>query len=302
MSESLALAWQTNFGGGRHSQEINSIHARCSHLWHVASLHFISSEGKGEGDAVKGGPGKLYKYSVAYVAQKRPRLVMYENVARLARVARYKKVLKKITSKLKHLGYSTTARIINTANWGVPQTRNRIYMVAIWKDAQRCKFQWPRDIPLKYTMADVMEPLNNKTDKPWCIPGKTSASSKMTVKQRLRSCALVKKAMAAEKKWRRAKKAGDCSMPAFVGIDCSMRYCRWSSQVMHTLTATRGRAGGPWCCARSRRMTLNELGWAQGLAPTDIPFDNLGISHSQAGGMLGNGMSLNVVERTLANV
>ena len=46
-------------------------------------------------------------------------------------------------------------------------------------------------------------------------------------------------------------------------------------------------------------MDIEELCWVQGIDSADMQFKEAGVSDSQAGGMLGNSMSRNVVERIL---
>ena len=88
--------------------------------------------------------------------------------------------------------------------------------------------------------------------------------------------------------------------PVFCDIDCTANYKRVSSRVMHTLTLARGMAGGPWVVPRGRRTDLEELCWVQGLNPgKDIDFAAAGVSDRQAGRMLGNAMSMDIVERLL---
>ena len=53
----------------------------------------FSSEGKREGTRDPAGTGKLCQHSLKYIKHKHPRLVIYENVANVARQSRFKKVM-----------------------------------------------------------------------------------------------------------------------------------------------------------------------------------------------------------------
>ena len=46
-------------------------------------------------------------------------------------------------------------------------------------------------------------------------------------------------------------------------------------------------------------MDIEDVCWVQGIDSADMQFKAAGVSDSLAGGMLGNSMSLNVVERIL---
>ena len=107
----------------------------------------FSSEGQKKGTECH--TGRLWKYSLRYIKYKKPSLVIYENVKRVATVRKYKEgVLKHISKHLICLGYKVHCKIINTMLHGVPQDRKRVYMVAIQKNVQRHNFEWPTEIPL----------------------------------------------------------------------------------------------------------------------------------------------------------
>ncbi len=93
-----------------------------------------------------------------------------------------------------------------------------------------------------------------------------------------------------------------------VESDSSPNRLTWSSgTVLHTLTATRGQAGGPLVVNRGRRMDCDELSWTLGVDfANDIqPSGLVGksktscISERQWGHALGNANSLGVAERFL---
>lgn len=61
-----------------------------------------------------------------FVRSMRPKAVMLENVPRLAKNRRFKK----LRSELQKLGYKVNYSILNAANYGVPQRRRRLILVA----------------------------------------------------------------------------------------------------------------------------------------------------------------------------
>ena len=146
-------------------------------------------------------------------------------------------------------------------------------------------------------MGKVLKPYGKATDFSFGQPGSTAGTQHFSVKQKLRCSMLAKRAITTAQA---GGKRLTIDTPLFADIDCSARYFKASGRVLHTFIATRGRAGGPWICARGRRTDVyEELPWVQGFHPRQLDFEGAGITRSQAGGMLGNAMSLNVVERLL---
>lgn len=86
---------------------------------------------------------------------KKPRVIVLENVRTLRThdKGRTFKVIKKILEK--DLGYKVFDTILNTADYGIPQTRNRTYIVCFAdEDAE---FTFPDPVPLKLTLQDLLE-------------------------------------------------------------------------------------------------------------------------------------------------
>lgn len=117
-----------------------------------------ASEYKGKIDLVAGGvpcppfskAGKqlgskddrdLFPVAIDIVKNVRPRAVMLENVPGLAE-AKFSEYRNKITSKLSRLGYQCEWRLIHASDFGVPQLRPRIILVAI-EEPYFHLFSWP---------------------------------------------------------------------------------------------------------------------------------------------------------------
>ena len=88
-----------------------------------------------------------------------PKIVVLENVRNLMTHNRGR-TFKVIEETLKGLGYHVFSEKLNSADYGVPQTRNRVFLVC-FMDAVKYKF--PKGVPLKYTLQDILE--HNVPDK-----------------------------------------------------------------------------------------------------------------------------------------
>ncbi|MCL2406862.1 MAG: DNA cytosine methyltransferase [Defluviitaleaceae bacterium] len=82
----------------------------------------------------KGGEGVNGKLSLAYIdliVDVMPDFFLFENVKGLWSTARHRAFYEELKAKLKKAGYSTTERLCNALEFGVPQDRERILMVGI---------------------------------------------------------------------------------------------------------------------------------------------------------------------------
>ena len=92
---------------------------------------------------------------------KKPKAIILENVRSL-RTHNNGKTYKEIHRVLQDvLGYNVFCDILNSADYGIPQTRNRTYIVCF--DNQNAKFIFPQKEKLKKTLQDLLEPeVDNK--------------------------------------------------------------------------------------------------------------------------------------------
>ena len=84
----------------------------------------------------------------------KPKVIVLENVRRLLTHDGGKtfNVIKKILEK--DLGYHIHYKVLNSANFGVPQTRNRIFIIGF---ANEVEFDFPTEQELELTMQDILE-------------------------------------------------------------------------------------------------------------------------------------------------
>lgn len=86
---------------------------------------------------------------------RKPKVVVLENVRRLLTHDKGNtfKVIKHILEN--ELGYKVFYKVLNSADYGVPQTRNRIFIVCF--DSYNINFEFPEKINLNITMQDLLE-------------------------------------------------------------------------------------------------------------------------------------------------
>lgn len=76
---------------------------------------------------------KLYLQLVRVIRDKKPKFFLAENVKGLTTFCDGK-VFQMIISDFKELGYNVTYKVLNTADFGVPQTRQRVIIVGVRAD------------------------------------------------------------------------------------------------------------------------------------------------------------------------
>lgn len=108
--------------------------------------------------------GTLFFYIAKIIEQKKPNVVLLENVKRL-KTHDKGKTFRVMKETLEDLGYSVSSKVLAAKDFGVPQNRERIYIVAL-RDQSTFEFPAPtyeptkvgsileNSIPEKYTISD----------------------------------------------------------------------------------------------------------------------------------------------------
>ncbi|KNY30225.1 DNA (cytosine-5-)-methyltransferase [Pseudobacteroides cellulosolvens] len=93
----------------------------------------------------------------------KPLLLFLENVKNLVRHDGGK-TFNHMLGILDSLGYTVFYKILNAGNYGVPQFRERVYMLCFRKDLGVNKYQFPEPLNNHIYLQDILLP-DNKTDK-----------------------------------------------------------------------------------------------------------------------------------------
>ena len=99
----------------------------------------FSVGGKNRGH--EGDHGKLSKTYIAMVCALQPSFFLMENVPGLLRTAKHRRFLEGLRAQLKDAGYATDLKILNALEYGVPQDRERIFLVGLSLDTLRKKLK-----------------------------------------------------------------------------------------------------------------------------------------------------------------
>ncbi len=97
--------------------------------------------------------GTLFFDVARIVREKRPKIVFLENVKNFA-THDGGKTLDVVKTTMEDLGYTFEYRVLNAVDYGVPQNRERIYMVCFRKDLNVESFGFPKPIKLEKHVED----------------------------------------------------------------------------------------------------------------------------------------------------
>ena len=106
-----------------------------------------------EGNVTRSG---LYYEGIRILRAKKPALSIIENVKNLTS-KRFEKEFQTILSDLSDAGYNTYYKVLNAKNYGVPQNRERVFIVSIRKDLDNEKFQFPEPFDNGVRLKNVLE-------------------------------------------------------------------------------------------------------------------------------------------------
>ncbi|MEA5577911.1 DNA cytosine methyltransferase [Anabaena sp. UHCC 0451] len=105
--------------------------------------------------------GKLWFDVIRLVSKSKPKAFIFENVSGLAS-PKNRENLELIIKKIEHTGYCVKWKVLNAYDFGLPQNRDRVFIVGIRNDIDKCqtyKFPYPLNIHPK--VLHILDELNN---------------------------------------------------------------------------------------------------------------------------------------------
>lgn len=116
---------------------------------------------------------------LAMVERVQPKAFVMENVKALAKNKRWANTIAEIRKKAEEIGYKTNLEVLNSANYGVPQTRERMFLVGI-KDHD-IEYEYPKPTVTKWvSVAEALRelpPLGEPGNEQICKAKVTTAKS-----------------------------------------------------------------------------------------------------------------------------
>lgn len=98
----------------------------------------------------------LIVHYLRFLREKKPKIAIYENVKNLQNKA-FRPQFDLFLKEIEEYGYNFYWAVLNAKNFGVPQNRERIYVVIIRKDVDNCKFKMPTGFSKDVSIEDILE-------------------------------------------------------------------------------------------------------------------------------------------------
>lgn len=100
----------------------------------------------------------LYRYFVKLVEEKQPKVFVAENVKGLLTLGKGA-IIEAILSDFASKGYIVKPTLVNAADYGVPQDRQRVIIVGLHKDLNKT-FDFPKPQEKKVSLADALKDIS----------------------------------------------------------------------------------------------------------------------------------------------
>ena len=119
----------------------------------------ISNAGKQKGFEDENGNltrSGLFFYATAIIGRIQPKIAICENVKALTG-KKFEKEFGIVLNTLNEMGYNNYWQVLNAKDYGIPQNRERVFIVSIRKDVDTGLFEFPKPIPLTLKLGDLLE-------------------------------------------------------------------------------------------------------------------------------------------------
>lgn len=119
----------------------------------------ISVAGKQKGFLDKDGNktrSGMYYEGIRILRYKKPALSIIENVKNLTG-KKFKKEFDMVLSDLDEAGYKSYYKVLNAKHYGIPQNRERVFIISIRKDLDNGQFKFPEPFDNGIRLTDILE-------------------------------------------------------------------------------------------------------------------------------------------------
>lgn len=118
----------------------------------------ISLAGKQSGFEQDGKPTRsgLFFEALRVIEGTKPKVAICENVKNLTSKKFYKE-FGIVLQSLEEAGYNNYWQVLNAKDYGIPQNRERVFIVSIRKDIDNGSFEFPKPFELKLRLKDMLE-------------------------------------------------------------------------------------------------------------------------------------------------
>ena len=130
----------------------------CEHKYNPLTVHWSERDKCpccGSNNIEKTRSSLLVEY-LRVIRANKPNFGMYENVKNIVG-KQFKDTFKMFTDELDEYGYNVYWKVLNAKDYGVPQNRERVYLIFIKKELDNGKFTYPEPFDNGTRLKDVLE-------------------------------------------------------------------------------------------------------------------------------------------------
>lgn len=98
----------------------------------------------------------LFFEALRIIEETKPKVAIAENVKNLTS-KKFRSQFKIVLDSLEEAGYNNYFELLNAKDFGIPQNRERVFIVSIRKDIDKGWFQFPVGFPLQLRLKDMLE-------------------------------------------------------------------------------------------------------------------------------------------------
>jgi DNA (cytosine-5)-methyltransferase 1 len=98
----------------------------------------------------------LFFEALRIIEETQPRVAIAENVKNLTS-KKFSEQFRIVLDSLEQAGYNNYWKVLNSKDFGIPQNRERVFIVSIRKDIDTGCFRFPEGFPLELRLKDVLE-------------------------------------------------------------------------------------------------------------------------------------------------
>ena len=106
----------------------------------------------------------LFFEALRIIEETQPKIAIAENVKNLVG-KKFKEQFEIVLSSLEQAGYNNYWKVLNAKDYGIPQNRERVFIVSIRKDIDTGVFEFPEPYELKLRLKDMIE---DEVDEKYC--------------------------------------------------------------------------------------------------------------------------------------
>lgn len=130
----------------------------CGHEYNPLTVHWSERDKCpccGSNNIEKTRSSLLVEY-LRVIRANKPNFGMYENVKNIVG-KQFKDTFKMFTDELDEYGYNVYWKVLNAKDYGIPQNRERVYLIFIKKDLDNGKFKFPEPFDNGIRLKDILE-------------------------------------------------------------------------------------------------------------------------------------------------